>query len=119
MAKTVCRIDATRLQCDELWHSPTRSFEGIEKNRARPSRNQHDIVLAPLAREDLGQLIVDSLHCEPERAIPLAQLLHEKTGGNPFFVIQFTYALVEEQLLTFNHDDARWLWDLDRIHTKG
>jgi PAS domain S-box-containing protein len=78
-----------------------------------------DIVLAPLAREDLGQLIVDSLHCEPERAIPLAQLLHEKTGGNPFFVIQFTYALVEEQLLTFNHDDARWLWDLDRIHTKG
>ncbi len=78
-----------------------------------------DIVLAPLAREDLGQLIVDSLHCEPERAIPLAQLLHEKTGGNPFFVIQFTYALVEEQLLTFNHDDARWLWDLNRIHTKG
>ena len=78
-----------------------------------------DIVLAPLAREDLGQLIVDSLHCEPERAIPLAQLLHEKTGGNPFFVIQFTYALVEEQLLTFNHDDARWLWDLNRIHAKG
>ena len=79
----------------------------------------HEIVLAPLACEDLGQLMVDSLHCEPERAIPLAQLVHEKTAGNPFFVIQFIYALVEEQLLTFNHHGARWVWDLNRIHAKG
>ena len=26
-----------------------------------------EIILAPLAREDVGQLIADSLHCEPER----------------------------------------------------
>jgi len=79
----------------------------------------HEIVLAPLACEDLGQLIVDSLHCEPERAISLAQLVHEKTAGNPFFVIQFIYALVEEQLLTFDHNGTRWFWDLNRIHAKG
>jgi len=79
----------------------------------------HEIVLAPLACEDLGQLIVDSLHCDAERAISLAQLVHEKTAGNPFFVIQFIYALVEEQLLTFDHNGARWFWDLNRIHAKG
>ena len=79
----------------------------------------HEIVLAPLACEDLGQLIADSLQCEPERAIPLAQLVHEKTAGNPFFVIQFIYALVEEQLLAFDHNAARWVWDLNRIHAKG
>src|ERR1700692_3595387 len=44
-----------------------------------------DILLAPLAREDLRQLVADSLHCEPERAKPLAQLIHDKTAGNPFF----------------------------------
>jgi PAS domain S-box-containing protein len=79
----------------------------------------HQIVLAPLACEDLGQLIADSLHSEPEHAIPLAQLVHEKTAGNPFFVIQFIYALVEEQLLAFNHNGARWFWDLNRIHAKA
>jgi len=79
----------------------------------------HEIVLAPLACEDLGQLVADSLHCEPERAIALAHLVHEKTAGNPFFVIQFIYALAEEQLLTFDHNGARWFWDLNRIHTKG
>ena len=58
-----------------------------------------EIALAPLAREDLGQLIADALRCEPERAAPLAQLVHEKTAGNPFFAIQFLHALAEEGLL--------------------
>src|SRR5215471_7181523 len=78
-----------------------------------------DIVLGPLTREDLAQLIADSLHCDPERASPLAQLIHDKTGGNPFFAIQFISALAEEALLTFDHGEGRWSWDLTRIHAKG
>src|SRR5438094_3158253 len=72
-----------------------------------------DIVLAPLTREDLAQLIADSLHCEPDRATPLAQLIHDKTAGNPFFAIQFFSALAEEGLLTFDHGEGRWSWDLN------
>jgi PAS domain S-box-containing protein len=81
--------------------------------------NVAEITLAPLAREHLGQLIADALRCERERAAPLAQLVHEKTGGNPFFAIQFISSLVEEGMLAFDHDAARWSWDLDRIHAKG
>src|SRR5262249_47239305 len=77
-----------------------------------------DIVLAPLAPEDVAQLIADSLHCEPQRVSPLVHLVHEKTGGNPFFAIQFTYALGEEGLLTFDHHHGQWSWDLNRIHAK-
>ena len=65
------------------------------------------------------QLIADALHCEPERAAPLAQLVHEKTAGNPFFAIQFISALAEEGLLTFDHGEGRWSWDLNRIRAKG
>ena len=61
-----------------------------------------EIVLAPLDLDDVGRLIADALHCEPERARPLAQLVHEKTGGNPFFAIQFITALAEEGLLAFD-----------------
>ncbi|MCC8948039.1 AAA family ATPase [Bradyrhizobium sp. Arg62] len=78
-----------------------------------------DIVLAPLTCEDLGKLIADSVHSEPERITPLAQLIHEKTTGNPFFAIQFISALAEEALLTFDYGEARWCWDLNRIHAKG
>jgi PAS domain S-box-containing protein len=77
-----------------------------------------EIALAPLAREDLGHLIADALRCEPARAAPLAQLVHEKTGGNPFFAIQFLYALAEEGLLTFDHGATCWSWDPHRIHAK-
>ncbi|MBR0799980.1 AAA family ATPase [Bradyrhizobium jicamae] len=78
-----------------------------------------EIMLPPLAPEDLGQLVADALRCELERAAPLARLVHVKTGGNPLFAIQFLSSLAEEELLTFDHDGARWSWDIDRIHAKG
>jgi predicted ATPase len=78
-----------------------------------------EITLAPLAPEHLQQLISEALRCEAERAAPLAQLVHEKTGGNPFFANRFIASLAEEGMLTFDHDAARWSWDLGRIRAKG
>jgi len=78
-----------------------------------------EISLAPLARDDLECLIADTLSCAPGHSAPLARLVHEKTGGNPFFTIQFISALAEEGLLRFDHDAAGWRWELDRLHAKG
>ena len=44
--------------------------------------------------------------------------MHAKTAGNPFFVIQFLYVLADEGLVAFDHEQARWSWDLDGIHAK-
>src|SRR5712675_182491 len=78
-----------------------------------------EISLAPLAQEDLGRLISETLSCTPTVAAPLARLVHDKTGGNPLFTIQFVSALAEEGLLRFDHDAAQWQWELDRLHAKG
>lgn len=78
-----------------------------------------EIVLAPLQPKDVGRLIADALQCAPDRAEPLARLVHEKTGGNPFFTIQFLTALAEQGLLAVDHGAARWIWDLEHIHAKG
>jgi PAS domain S-box-containing protein len=78
----------------------------------------HDIVLAPLGLAEVGSLVADTLHCGAERAAPLAQLVHERTGGNPFFAIQFLMSLGDEQLLS--HDaTGGWTWDVNRIRAKG
>ena len=79
----------------------------------------HDIVLRPLGRTDLARLLADSLHCELTRVAPLAELIHIKTTGNPFFAIQFISALADEKLLFFDYERRRWSWDLDGIHAKG
>jgi PAS domain S-box-containing protein len=78
-----------------------------------------EITLAPLALADVTQLIADSLHGESQSAAPLAQLVYEKTAGNPFFTIQFLSALAQEGLVAFDHDEGRWSWDLNRIEAKG
>ncbi|WP_321963363.1 AAA family ATPase [Paraburkholderia sp. J7] len=78
-----------------------------------------EIRLAPLNRAHIGRLIADALHCAPESIEPLAHLVRDKTGGNPFFVIQFLHALAEGDLLTFDPDARQWRWDTERIHAKG
>jgi PAS domain S-box-containing protein len=96
-------------------HPLIRTLEAIRKTGARV----HQIVLAPLELDDIGRLVTDALHCEPERARTLAQLVHEKTGGNPFFAIQFLIALADEGLVAFDSAAAVWAWDLNRIHAKN
>src|ERR1700761_4610789 len=96
-------------------HPLMRKLQAMRESGAR----LHNIVLAPLTRRDLEQLIADSLRCEPRRTGALAGLVEEKTSGNPFFVIQFISALFEEGQLTFDHVAGRWDWDLNRIHATG
>jgi len=79
----------------------------------------HEIRLASLASGDLVHLVADVFHCDSQPATSLAQLLHEKTAGNPFFAVQFIHALVEEGLITFEHAATRWRWDLDAIRIIG
>jgi PAS domain S-box-containing protein len=96
-------------------HPLLRTLDGIRDAGARVK----EIVLTPLGLDDIGQLAADALHCRPERARPLAQLVHEKTSGNPFFAIQFLTALNEEGLLAFDPAPPAWRWDIDRIRAKG
>ncbi|MDA9491962.1 AAA family ATPase [Bradyrhizobium sp. CCBAU 11361] len=95
-------------------HPLRRRLEAIRNAGA----NLQQIILAPLAGGHISQLISDALRCDLKRAAPLAQLIYDKTAGNPFFVIQFLRALAEEGLVRFDHDAGCWCWDLDRIHLK-
>jgi predicted ATPase/signal transduction histidine kinase len=96
-------------------HPLMRTLEAIRKTDAKV----HEIVLAPLALGDVGRLIADALHCEPERVRSLAELVNERTGGNPFFAIQFLIALADERLIAFDSVAHAWAWDIDRIHAKN
>jgi predicted ATPase/signal transduction histidine kinase len=78
-----------------------------------------EMVLKPLSIVDINQLLADSLQCQPEYTQSLAELINEKTGGNPFFAIQFLAALTEEGYLVFERDTGDWSWNLERIRSKG
>jgi len=78
-----------------------------------------EIVLSPLSLDDVERLIAEALRCDRNTAGPLAQLVHDKTGGNPFFAIQLLTSLAEERLIQFDPHARGWIWDLGRIRARG
>ena len=75
----------------------------------------HRISLGPLQTRDLAELIADTLHQNAAAAEPLAALVGQKTGGNPFFVTQFLRSLEREGHLRFDAADARWTYSIAEI----
>jgi PAS domain S-box-containing protein len=78
-----------------------------------------DIVLEPLTHQDLNCWFVDAFQTVAERTRPLANLVHDKTVGNPFFANQFLHQLVDDGLITLDPIDRDWHWDLEAIQAKG
>ncbi len=54
-----------------------------------------------------------------KRSKPLANLLFNKTQGNPFFLTQMLKTLYQEQLLSFDFAKGIWMWDIEQIQAFG
>jgi len=78
-----------------------------------------EIALGPISLPDITQLAADTLRCTPTRARSLAGLIYRKTGGNPFFAVQFLTNLAEEGLISLDPKKLEWNWDLEGIDAKG
>jgi predicted ATPase/signal transduction histidine kinase len=90
----------------------------VEALRADGASVVH-VELGCLEEPHLCQLVADALHCNTGASAPLARLVMEKTAGNAFFATQFISELSHEGLLHFDHDAARWTWDVDQIAAKA
>ncbi|MDZ8260741.1 AAA family ATPase [Nostoc sp. ChiQUE01b] len=107
--------------------SPTHPLvHTLEKiNHAKVPVN--DITLAPLKINQINQLVADTLICSTEVSQPLAELVAQKTGGNPFFLTQLLYSLYQDNLLVFNRSQALvnpkdnqqgyWQWSIEQIES--
>jgi predicted ATPase/signal transduction histidine kinase len=85
----------------------------------RAGAHVSNVVLGPLSNEHLNVFISDALHCRIDDAALLAELVKEKTAGNPLFAIQFLTALHEERLIEFDGEKETWRWNIAKIRSKG
>ncbi len=69
----------------------------------------------------ISQLISETLHQRQGLVKPLAELVQNKTAGNPFFVNEFLKTLYQENLLRFVPPQpdimGGWSWDLEEIES--
>ncbi|WP_228061932.1 ATP-binding protein, partial [[Phormidium] sp. LEGE 05292] len=77
------------------------------------------IILTPLQVEQISQLISDALHQERDSVQPLAELVYQKTLGNPFFINEFLKTIYQENLFTFARFSKSWQWDIAQIEALG
>lgn len=75
------------------------------------------IELSPLSLENLNELIADTLSCSLSNALPLSQLVFQKTQGNPFFATQLLKSLHEENLLEYDLISGTWQCDITQVKT--
>ncbi|NET91290.1 MAG: serine/threonine-protein kinase PknK, partial [Kamptonema sp. SIO1D9] len=75
----------------------------------------NQITLAPLNVSDLNRLIADTLNCPSERSLPLTELVHQKTNGNPFFTNQFLKFLHQDGIISFDFNSRSWQCDIARV----
>jgi predicted ATPase/GAF domain-containing protein len=82
------------------------------------SANITKITLDPLNLEEITQLIADTLAQDLSAVKPLAELIIDKTLGNPFFVNEFLKALERDDSFVFDWEQACWQWDFAKIEQR-
>lgn len=73
------------------------------------------LTLAPLCQDVLCRLISDALQQNADTVGALAGVVHEKTGGNPFFMRQFMHELYLNSLLQYDYETNDWRWSVNQI----
>lgn len=71
-----------------------------------------------LTLPSIENLLRDSLSISKEESNRLAEIILDKTNGNPFFLKTFVLTLFEEGLIKYDKDAFIWIWEEDRIKNK-
>lgn len=96
-------------------HPLLRTLVELEKTGAQVDR----ISLGPLDMVNVIQFVADTLRMESDQAKPLAELVLQKTDGNPFFIIQFLKSIQGDGLIRFDYQHGCWTYDLNQIQQRS
>lgn len=95
--------------------SPTHPFVMAVQEQRKRGVAVESIDLKPLEAADVSQLVADALRVDLETAAPLAEVIQQKTLGNPFFIRQFLQTLYAEKLIRFDADRNAFQYDFAAV----
>jgi predicted ATPase/C4-dicarboxylate-specific signal transduction histidine kinase/tRNA A-37 threonylcarbamoyl transferase component Bud32 len=95
--------------------SATHPFMLAVKEQAKQGVPVHSIELKSLGVAEVAEFVADTLHQDRATAAPLAEIIHQKTGGNPFFMRQFLQALHGKGLIKFDGAKRAFLYDAEAV----
>jgi histidine kinase len=84
----------------------------LRQMEVQGSVNNVQLNVGDLDVVSVNKIIADAMHSTSMEPLKdLSILVHRKTGGNAFFVIQFLRALQKDGLLYYSMETFAWVWD--------
>lgn len=101
--------------------SPLHPLTQTLENIATAGIITQSIAVKGLEFADVQRLIADTINWDTlnNQRTELAELLFNKTHGNPLFLTQLLKTLHVEKLLVYDPEDNTWKWDIVQIQTIG
>ncbi len=81
-------------------------------------RPPDEIRLRPLSIEHLTSMLADTFGVDRTGVESLAEVVDQKTAGNPFFTEEFLKAMHQQGLIAFSRTLNRWTWDVAGIRSQ-
>ena len=90
----------------------------LEESTADICKKPKSITINNLSVQSINILLAELLSTTLDRAEKLAGIIHRKTQGNVFFVIQFLRSLNEKGWLVYNLGALKWTWSEEKIEAE-
>ncbi|WP_305038239.1 AAA family ATPase [Cohnella sp. AR92] len=71
--------------------------------------------LSPLGLEQMKRIVMELLNCGEATTIELTELLYPQSLGNPYHLKEILLSLLNDGILTYEHEARRWHWDMGRF----
>ncbi|WP_346355338.1 diguanylate cyclase domain-containing protein [Azotosporobacter soli] len=97
-------------------HPLSVALEEMEKRNGRGIKTIH---LMPLGVSAISELLADALKSDVKNVQALAELIHHKTDGVPFFINEILLQLEKQHLIWLDYQAMCWKWDLAGIKNAG
>jgi histidine kinase len=92
---------------------PGDSFSLMLESLNKNNFHYHEIKLNPVSITDIGNLVNDTLACGKNNSLEIAQVLYDKTKGNPFFINAVFKDFYDKDLIQFSGDS--WNYNIIKI----
>eukprot|EP00980_Cylindrotheca_fusiformis_P026340 scaffold15908_cov132-Cylindrotheca_fusiformis.AAC.3 len=93
-----------------------KSIRSMRKKQERFHFRVSDIAVESCDIDSVNKMIMAMMSIDDEnRTRGLAEVCYKRTGGNPFFLIEFMVMLQDEKLISYNLGLLKWIWDEKEI----
>ncbi|CAJ1947961.1 unnamed protein product [Cylindrotheca closterium] len=96
-------------------HVVTKMMKTLDEKEKEFDFDTTKIEVGDLKMEQVDEILVELLQLPSYRTADLSEIIHRRTGGNAFFVLNFIDMLKNQRLVVYSTVEKCWVWDETEI----